>query len=142
MNYLVINNRKVLKIIVYLHDINEDNGAFQYLPISFTSSVGRSLKYDHGYIQDPTMQKVISPSYYKSCLGSAGTVVFAATSSIFHWGKIPISSDRLSLFFDYTSRFQKQSFYGNLSLPNEDLILLFQNISEQQREYLFWQQNS
>ncbi len=76
------------------------------------------------------MQKVISPSYYKSCLGAPGTVIFAATSSIFHRGKLPVHSDRLSIFFDYTSRLQKQSSYHNLSLSNEDLRLLAKNISE------------
>ncbi|MDZ8051832.1 MAG: 2OG-Fe(II) oxygenase [Aulosira sp. ZfuVER01] len=135
-------DRKVLKIIVYLHDMNEDNGPFQYIPTSLSSSVARSLKYNYGYIQDTTMQKVISPSEYKSCLGSAGTVVFAATGSIFHRGKLPVADDRLSVFFDYTSRLQQQSFYGNLSLPNEDLLLLKNNLSEQQRECLFWQQNT
>lgn len=135
-------DKKVLKIIVYLHDMNEDSGPFQYIPISFTSSVARSLKYHRGYIQDKTMQKVISPSCYKSCLGSAGTVIFAATSSIFHRGKVPVSSDRLSIFFDYTSRLQKQSTYQNLFLPNEDLHLLSKNISERQKECLLWHQNS
>lgn len=135
-------DRKVLKIIVYLHDMHEDSGPFQYIPISFTSSVARSLKYHRGYIQDKTMQTVISPSDYKSCLGSAGTVIFAATSSIFHRGKLPVDSDRLSIFFDYTSRLQKQSSYSNLSLPYEDLLLLTKGISAQQKECLFWQQNS
>ncbi len=47
-------DRKVLKIIVYLHDMDEDNGPFQYIPMSFTSSVARSLQYHRGYIQDKT----------------------------------------------------------------------------------------
>jgi Phytanoyl-CoA dioxygenase (PhyH) len=133
-------DRKVLKIIVYLQDMNEDNGPFQYIPQSLTSSLIQSLKYHNGYIQDATMQKVISPTEYKSCLGSAGTVIFAATGSIFHRGKLPVAADRLAVFFDYTSRLQTQSFYGNLSLSNEDLLILSKNLSEQQRDCIFWQQ--
>ena len=133
-------DRKVLKIIIYLHDMDEDSGAFQYLPISSTASVAEALKYHHGYIQDATMQKVISPTEYKSCVGAAGTVIFAGTGSIFHRGKIPVAADRLALFFDYTSRLQTQSFYGNLSLANEDLLILTKKLSQQQRECIFWQQ--
>ncbi|MBD2355156.1 2OG-Fe(II) oxygenase [Tolypothrix sp. FACHB-123] len=133
-------DRKVLKIIVYLQDMYEDSGPFQYIPISLTSSLIQSLKYHHGYIQDTTMQKVISPTEYKSCLGAAGTVIIAATGSIFHRGKVPVATDRLALFFDYTSRMQTQSFYGNLSLANEDLLNLSASLSQQQRDCIFLQQ--
>ncbi|QIR35385.1 2OG-Fe(II) oxygenase [Tolypothrix sp. PCC 7910] len=129
-------DRKVLKIIVYLHDMNEDTGPFQYLPIPITESVAHLLKYHHGYIQDRTMQQVISPFHYKSCIGPAGTVVFAATGSIFHRGKLPVKSDRFAIFFDYTSRKQKLSFYSTSSLPKEDIALLAKNLSEKQKEYL------
>lgn len=129
-------DKKVLKIIVYLHDMDEDNGTFQYLPISETESVTQLLKYHHGYIQDQTMQQVISPANYKSCLGPAGTVVFAATGSIFHRGKLPVKSDRFAIFYDYTSRKHKLSFYSTSSLPQEDVALLAKNLSQKQRDCL------
>ncbi|BAY99551.1 hypothetical protein NIES37_35340 [Tolypothrix tenuis PCC 7101] len=129
-------DKKVLKIIVYLHDMDEDNGPFQYLPISVTESVTQLLKYHHGYIQDQTMQQIISPANYKSCLGPAGTVVFAATGSIFHRGKLPVKSDRFAIFYDYTSRKHKLSFYSTSSLPQEDVALLAKNLSQQQRDCL------
>ncbi|BAY89363.1 MULTISPECIES: hypothetical protein [unclassified Tolypothrix] len=129
-------DKKVLKIIVYLHNMDEDNGPFQYLPISVTESVSHLLKYHHGYIQDKTMQQIISPANYKSCLGPAGTVVFAATGSIFHRGKLPVKSDRFAIFFDYTSRKHKLSFYSTSSLPQEDVALLAKNLSQKQRDCL------
>ncbi len=129
-------DKKVLKIIVYLHDMDEDSGPFQYLPISETESVAHLLKYHHGYIQDTTMQQVISPANYKSCLGPAGTVVFAATASVFHRGKLPVKSDRFAIFFDYTSQKHKLSFYSTSSLPLEDVALLAKNLPQKQRECL------
>jgi hypothetical protein len=128
----------VLKIIIYLHDMTEDSGPFQYIPRSVTSRVVNSLKYNHGYIQDKTMRKVVSPSQYQSCLGTAGTVVFAATGSIFHRGKLPKSADRFTIFFDYTSTRQKLSSYRTSSLPEDDLLVLSKNLSEQQKKCLFW----
>ncbi len=130
--------RRILKIIVYLNDVNENNSPFQYLPQSLTAKVADALKYKSGYILDQSMQKVISPTQYKSCIGAAGTVVFAATSSIFHRGKIPINNDRFTIFFDYSCRLKNHSFYGESSLPHSDLILLSKNLSEAQKQCIFW----
>jgi hypothetical protein len=131
-------DRKLFKIIVYLNDINEDNGPFQYISQSLTSEVAQVLRYKHGYLQDKTMGRVISPSSYKSCTGSAGTVVFAGTASVFHRGKIPVTSDRFAIFYDYTSRQPKFPFYCKSSLPEEDLALLSSQFSEQQKQCVFW----
>ncbi len=132
-------DRKVLKIIVYLNDISEETGPFQYVPLTLTSTIAKTLKYTSGYIRDKNMQELISLENYQSCTGNSGTVIFAATGSIFHRGKQPTASDRFAIFFDYTSRRLRQSFYGNSCLPNADLQLLAQNLSEQQKKCLFWQ---
>lgn len=137
-----LEDRKVLKIIVYLNDVNDNRGPFQYIPQSLTSTVVRSLKYRSGYIRDETMQQALSPSNWKSCTGISGTVIFAATSSIFHRGKIPVASDRFAVFFDYTSRKPRQPFHSTLTLNQENLRSLVKNLSEQQKNCVFWQQHS
>ncbi|GAA6622008.1 2OG-Fe(II) oxygenase [Scytonema sp. NUACC26] len=131
-------DRKLLKIIVYLNDINEENGPFQYIPQSLTPELTHALRYKHGYLQDKTMERVISPSNYISCTGSAGTIVFAGTASVFHRGKIPVASDRFAVFYDYTSRQPKFPFYCKSSLPEEDLVLLSSQFSEQHKQCVFW----
>ncbi len=136
-----LEDKKVLKIIVYLNDVNEDGGPFQYIPQSLTSTVVRSLKYRSGYITDQIMQQALSPSNWKSCTGLSGTVIFAGTASIFHRGKIPVADDRFAVFFDYTSRQPIQPFYNTLSLPKENLLSLVNNLSEAQKNCVFWQQH-
>jgi hypothetical protein len=131
-------DRKILKIIIYLNDVHEENGAFQYIPKNLTSTIAKSLKYKAGYIQDKVMQEVISSKLYKSCTGVAGTVIMADTSSIFHRGKPPITSDRFTIFFDYTSRRHKQASYGTSILSYKDLLSLSENLSESQRKCIFW----
>jgi hypothetical protein len=140
--HIDMEDRKVLKIIVYLNDVNDDTGPFQYIPHSLTSTAVRSLKYRSGYIRDETMQQAISPGNWKSCTGLSGTVIFAATSSIFHRGKIPVANDRFAVFFDYTSRQPKQLLYSTLSLNKENLVSLVNNLSEPQKNCVFWQQHS
>ncbi|MGJ5676505.1 MAG: 2OG-Fe(II) oxygenase [Nostochopsis sp.] len=136
--HIDVEDRKILKVIVYLHDVDENCGPFQYIPLSLTSSVAHSLGYKHGYVQDKTLQKALSQSLWKSCTGKAGTVVFATTSQVFHRGKVPVDQDRFTIFFDYTSRQPQFPFYCKSSLPGEDLLSLAANFSEQQRQCVFW----
>ncbi|MEL6462530.1 MAG: 2OG-Fe(II) oxygenase [Cyanobacteria bacterium J06621_15] len=135
-------DRKVLKVVIYLHDVGENSGAFEYIPQAFSSKIISALKYSHGYIQDKTMEKVISPSYFKSCKGVAGTVILASTGGIFHRGKIPVDSDRYTLFFDYTSRKPiVHNHYGASFLSDEQLRVLTNNLTPQQKECVFWKDN-
>ncbi len=134
-------DRKVLKVIIYLSDVGENNGPFQYIPQPITTKVARKLKYKCGYIQDKNMQKVLSASDYRSCTGISGTVVFAATGSIFHRGKKPVTSDRFALFFDYTSRLPKYPFFNQYSITKEDLLSFSAKLDHYQQQSLLWQEH-
>ncbi len=131
-------DRKILKIIIYLNDTNEYTGPFQYISPNLTLEIVKALKYTSGYIQEPRMREFVSPENYKSCTGSVGTVIFAATGSIFHRGKLPINSDRLAIFFDYSSRRQKKRYYMANSLPQQDLLVLSQNLAESQKQCIHY----
>ncbi|MDJ0702668.1 MAG: hypothetical protein QNJ46_05250 [Leptolyngbyaceae cyanobacterium MO_188.B28] len=135
-------DRRMLKIIIYLNDVSEEGGAFQYIPRSLTAKAFKSLKYDYGnktdkYINDKTMEDVIPKSQWKSCVGASGTVVFADTASIFHRGKVPVSSERFSLFFDYTSRRPKRPNYCNTRFSVNELTTLSQKLSKRQKECIW-----
>lgn len=135
-------DRKLFKVIIYLNDINDDGGPFQYIPKEITDSVAHSLGYKSGYIKDKSIQRFVSPSNYKSCIGRSGTVVMAGTASVFHRGKVPVADDRLTIFFDYTSRQPRFPFYCKSSLPMEDLHSLSPRFSEQQKQCVFWREES
>ena len=135
-------DRKVLKVVIYLNDVSENGGAFEYIPLPLNSEIISALKYTHGYIQDKTMEKYISPSHFKCCTGIAGTVILAATGGIFHRGKIPVSSDRYAVFFDYTSRKPiVHNHYGASFLSDRELQFLTKNLTPKQRECVFWKEN-
>ncbi|MFH7029240.1 MAG: hypothetical protein ACHBN1_28555 [Heteroscytonema crispum UTEX LB 1556] len=132
----------MLKVIVSLKDVNDDNGLFEYIPQPLTSTVIQALKYKSGYVRDEIMQQVLSPSTWQFCTGVSGTVIIAATGSIFHRVKMPKTSDRFATFFDYTSRRLLQPFSGEYRLPKHGLELVAQNLSVQQKQCIFWQQSS
>ncbi|BAZ41320.1 hypothetical protein NIES4101_72850 [Calothrix sp. NIES-4101] len=140
--HIDIEDLKVLKVIIYLQDVNEDNGPFEYIPLSLSHQVAKKLKYRNGYVKSQKMQQVLSDSHYQSCTGKAGTVIIAATGSVFHRGKVPIASDRFALFFDYTSRLPKYSFLNQYSMTKENLLLLSSRVSESQRQSLLWQEHA
>jgi hypothetical protein len=134
-----VEDPNFIKMIIYLHDVDEDGGAFQYIPKKLSRDVCRTLKYKYGHISDNVMQKVGDSSIWKTCTGSAGTVIIANTGDILHRGKIPVTSDRYTIFFDYTSRQPKFPFYCQSCLPKENLLLLAENLPERQRKCVLWQ---
>ena len=138
--HIDMEDRQMFKIIIYLNDVSDDSGPFQYISRGLTSSISRLLKYKYGYIKDKTMEKVVPRSEWKSCPGAAGTIIFADTANIFHRGKVPVSSDRLSIFFDYTSRIPKHPFYCKSSFSLNELMILAKMLDKRQKKCIFWSQ--
>jgi hypothetical protein len=131
-------DQKMIKLIIYLNDVSENNGPFQYIHRNLTLQLAESLKYRPIYIPDKIMRETISPNNFKSCVGDSHTVIIADTANIFHRGKPPISSDRFTIFFDYTSRDYKRASYGTSILPKKYLLLLAKNLSERQKNCILW----
>ena len=138
--HIDMEDYRTLKIIVYLNDVSDDGGPFQYIPKSLTALLSQSLKYNYGYIPDKVVKSIIPTSHWNSCLGPSGTVVFADTARILHRGKIPVVSDRFTLFFDYTSRQPKNPYYCKSSLSKDELLVLAPRLSKRQRDCIFWRE--
>lgn len=134
-------DRRMLKIIIYLNDVDRDNGCFQYIDKCHTNRIYRQLKYNHEYIKSDRIKNVVSESEWISCSGKAGTVIFADTSSVFHRGKLPQTSDRLALFFDYTSIYPLRPYYCKPSFPVADLLTLSTKFTPRHRNCVFWNRN-
>ncbi|ARV59002.1 hypothetical protein BZZ01_10455 [Nostocales cyanobacterium HT-58-2] len=132
-------DRRMLKIFVYLNDVNDEGGPFQYIPQDLSKLSTQILKYKHSTIRDEVMQSVVSTSHWKSCLGSAGTVIFADTGSIFHRGSVPLTSERFSIIFCYTSRYPKNPHYCKSLFSKNELLTLAKKLSQRQRECILWQ---
>jgi hypothetical protein len=96
-------DRRMVKIIIYLNDVNIDGGPFEYISKSLSSSCSQILKYNSGFVSDQNMESVVPLTDWKPCIGSFGTVVFTDTANVFHRAKAPINSDRFSITYSYTS---------------------------------------
>jgi hypothetical protein len=96
---------KIVKIIVYLNDVDRGGGAYEFIPRTELPiwRVG-PLAGSDGRIAETAMREVVPESSWRACSGSRGTVVFSDTCSVYHRGTIAHSEDRHALFFCYNSR--------------------------------------
>ncbi|BAY13437.1 phytanoyl-CoA dioxygenase [Calothrix sp. NIES-2098] len=107
-----IEDRRVLKIIIYLNDVEEKHGPFEYVPLSLTSIYRPNFyrlqpKLKYSGINDESLNEIIPKSAWKSCTGAAGTVIIADTRRLIHHGTLR-TEERSTLFFVYTANPPKQ----------------------------------
>ncbi len=92
---------RILKIIVYLNDIDENGGAFRFLPKN--QAPKKRIKLVNGRVPEDIMNKIVSSDKYVTCIGPTGTVIFTDTVNVWHHGCVPKGTDRLTAFFAYNS---------------------------------------
>jgi hypothetical protein len=135
-------DRQMLKIAVYILDVDEGNGPFQVLQ-------RRIPKYDHlasgkfpaitqreleGALPDFDMARDIV-----TCIGKRGTVVFSDTASFYHRGMPAITRDRYAIFFNYISRVPLRPFRCERSaISRAQVNQLAKELPARQRDCVLW----
>jgi len=113
-------DRRMVRIAIYLNDVDADGGPFEL------DRRGReTLKAD-------------DPEAVRSCLGLAGTVIFADTARCLHRGR-PATRDRMAIFYSYFSRRPRNSFYCERSgLSRAQISALTRGLPLRQTESALW----
>jgi Phytanoyl-CoA dioxygenase (PhyH) len=104
-------DRRIIKVFIYLTDVGAENGPFEYIPrhrvtglktwqILFRIMVSRRM--GRIGLNDAEMSALIPQSEWEACPCSAGTVVVADTRAVFHHGKSRRLS-RSAIFLVYTA---------------------------------------
>jgi ectoine hydroxylase-related dioxygenase (phytanoyl-CoA dioxygenase family) len=99
-----IDDDRMVKLIVYLNDVDPEGGACEYIPRSHTAKLTQALNYTSGYMTDREIANIISPEQWKPCIGTIGTVVIVDPIHVFHRAKPATARDRCSITFGFTSR--------------------------------------
>ncbi|MEO3705823.1 phytanoyl-CoA dioxygenase [Trichormus azollae] len=108
-------DRRMIKVIVYLHNVTQKHGAFEYIPLP-SNFLDWYNYYRINYalwksnflgINDQQMINFIPRSAWKYCPGKAGTVIFVDPSNVLHHSTVR-SEARSTLFFIYTSNLPKR----------------------------------
>ncbi|HEY9603177.1 MAG TPA: phytanoyl-CoA dioxygenase family protein [Allocoleopsis sp.] len=104
-----LEDRRILKIFVYMSDVSRENGPFEYIPKYNISPIlswrinQKMAKANALGITDRDLETIVPRSAWKSCPGPAGTVIFADTKGTFHHGQSR-QKERAALFFVYTAK--------------------------------------
>lgn len=103
--HLDAEDRRMLKIIVYLNDVDAGTGPFEYLPPPLSELARRTLRCRPGitFLADESISAVVAQTDWRQVTGPARTAVYADTGCLIHRMKSPTDRDRYSATFVYTS---------------------------------------
>jgi hypothetical protein len=127
-----------VKIMIYLNDVDEDTGPFEYIPKSSISPLLYlwRVKFFNFAVEDAVMEKIVPASQWHSCPGQAGTVIISNTGQVFHRGKVP-KKERFALIYSYTSRNPKRPSVCKLESFREGLPYLNQTLNQRQIDSIY-----
>jgi hypothetical protein len=134
-------DRRVIKVALYLHDVTDDGGPFQLLNCA-TQKDGESIQYsatDTAGLIAAFGEATVSRNTI-TCPGKAGTVIFAETGRFYHRGKPATRNERSTIFFSYFSRRPRHPFYCSRSqLSRKHILELTKGLSPEQKACALWQ---
>ena len=91
----------VLRSVVYLNDVDEDGGPFEYVPLWAGDAKALSRV---GQCTDAEMAALVPRERWKRCVGPAGTVVLADSALVFHHESLQRRAERSVVMMGHASR--------------------------------------
>ena len=91
----------VLRSVVYLNDVDEDGGPFEYVPRWAVDAKALSRA---GQRTDAEMAALVPRERWKRCVGPAGTVVLADSARVFHHESLQRQAERSVVMMGHASR--------------------------------------
>ncbi|MGB8404325.1 MAG: hypothetical protein WCE30_09700 [Mycobacterium sp.] len=103
--HIDIEDRRMLKVIVYLNDVDEHVGPFEYIPATVGDTARTRIHWRPGFtfLGDREFAEIVPPTNWKSVIGPATTAIYVDTSRLLHRIREPRSRARYSVTYVYTS---------------------------------------
>ena len=136
-------DRRMIKVIIYLNDVFEDDGPFELFPMERDRLDHDRLR--NSYVLSPSDKDELidrnPDAKVVSCMGAAGTAILADTARFYHRGRPAVRSARAAIFFSYFSARPKHPYYCNRTgLSPLQLKTLLHGLNRRQREAALWRQ--
>jgi hypothetical protein len=133
-------DRRVIKVGLYLHDVGESGGPFQLVKHEMRRS-GEAFRYR--VFDTRRLEKALGPEvtarHTVTYPGQAGTLVFAETGRFYHRGKPATAHERSTIFFSYFARSPRHPFYcARSGLTRSHLVGLTSGLSAEQKATALW----
>jgi hypothetical protein len=97
-------DRRMMKVIIYLNDVDERGGPFECMSKPLSQTAAKAMNYSSGLVSDEAMNRYIPAEYWQACTGPQHSAFIVDTCSIFHRARPPIGQDRYSITFHYISK--------------------------------------
>jgi len=106
--HLDIEDDRMLRLLVYLNDVDEGTGPFTHVPATESAVAHAAMGYRGGYIPEARFGGIVPPETWRTAQGRAGTLVAFDGTRIFHRAGRPTERERLSLSLTWSSRHPRQ----------------------------------
>ncbi|MBR0971065.1 MULTISPECIES: hypothetical protein [Bradyrhizobium] len=140
-----VEDRRMVKVIVYLHDVDMDTGPLEVLHRSFPGSDtldGANFPVLTQEMLEDRLGATLGSGDVTTCTGRAGTVIFADVASHYHRGRPAIARDRCALFYNFFSHAPLRPFYCERHLFSRQQLLEFAaGQTARARACLLWHAN-
>lgn len=97
-------DRRTVKILVWLNDVDEEGGPYAYIPLAETLYAVERLHYVAGFVDDAKVLRMVAPGSVATATGPRWTAVVADNCRLLHRATPPVARDRLSVTFTWSSR--------------------------------------
>jgi hypothetical protein len=140
-----VEDRRMVKVIVYLHDVDDDGGPLEVLHRSFPGSdalQGASFPVLTQEMLEQRLGAAMDSGDVTTCIGKAGTVIFADVASRYHRGRPAIARDRCALFYNFFSHKPLRPFFCERHVfSRQQLSELAAGQTARARDCLLWHSN-
>lgn len=137
-------DRRMLKVAVYLHDVDEAGGPFEMIRRHDTTQNDQG-GFNYELADDDALAQLLGTNYHEdivSCCGPAGTVIFTDTARFFHRGKPATGRDRMALFYSYFASRPRHPFLcERTGMRRSDIARLAQNLPRRQQGAALWRKH-
>lgn len=92
---------KMLRVMLYLSDVDEQTGPFMFVPKSESPAIGRFWA---PRMTDAQFYRICDQSHVKRFVGPPGSMLFIDSAKCFHCGSRAIDNERLALVVTFTTQ--------------------------------------
>ena len=131
-------DRRILKVVVYLSDVDSASAPFEYIDLPTSEAVlsRRGRRRSHRAARlDAAVRAEVPVAERRQVTGSRMTAIYVDTGRVLHRVRPPVESERYSVTFAYSSRSPHLT-YSQLRLPDAALRELRAELSPRQWQAL------
>lgn len=99
-----IEDRRMVKILVWLNNVDDQGGPFAYIPVEDSVIAARHLRYVAGFVSNARLHSVVPEDRVRTVTGPRWTALMADNTRLMHRATPPTARDRYSVTFTWSSR--------------------------------------